>query len=80
VILMSMSQMVRMVLARAGFVRRASAEPFDLQQTFCRMFIGVMTLSWPNQSPEPTPVGADCLPGSFQTHYVVSPAWLSFLR
>jgi hypothetical protein len=36
---MRMSQIVRMVLARAGFVRRASAEPSDLPQTFCLVFI-----------------------------------------
>jgi hypothetical protein len=36
--------------------------------------------SWPNKSPEPTPVGAYRLPGRFALCYVTGPAWLSFFR
>ena len=36
--------------------------------------------SWPNKSPEPTPVGAYRLPRRFAPFYVTGPAWLSFFR
>ena len=72
---MSKLPIVRMVLARAGFARRASAEPSFRRFDF--MMLGLKDSQWPNKSPEPTAVGAG---RSAIAVHVVSRRWLSFLR
>ena len=72
---MSKLPVVWMVLARAGFVRRANAEPSFRRFDFMRF--GLKDSQWPNKSPEPTAVGA-CR--SAVAVRVASRRWLSFFR
>jgi len=72
---MSKLRMIWLVLARAGFVRRVSAEPSFRRFDF--MMLGLKDSQWPNKSPEPTAVGA-CR--SAVAVHAASRRWLSFFR
>jgi len=72
---MSKLPIVRMVLARAGFAQRANAEPSF--RCFDFMMLGLKDSQWPNQSPEPTAVGAG---SSAVAVHAASRRWLSFFR
>jgi len=74
---MSKISVVSLGLARAGFVRRASAARQDLRALFFMEFLTAATASWPNKSPEPTAVGAV---SSAVAVHAASRRWLSFFR
>ena len=63
--------------ARAGLMRRASAEPQIGERLDLPDFIMDFTSLMPNKSPEPTAVGAV---SSAVAVHVASRRWLSFLR
>jgi hypothetical protein len=67
--------MIWLVLARAGFARRANAEPSIRRFDF--MMFGLKDSQWPNKSPEPTAVGHR---SSAIAVHAASRRWLSFLR
>jgi hypothetical protein len=75
---MSKLPIMRMRLARAGFVRRASAAACRFMSVLIRQTLfEVEPLMWPNKSPEPTAVGA--VRSAVAVH-ATSRRWLSFLR
>jgi len=74
---MSKSSAVRLDSARAGLIRRASAELAVSERLDLPDFIMDFTSLMPNKSPEPTAVGHR---GSAVAVHVVSRRWLSFFR
>ena len=74
---MSKSSAVRLDSARAGLMRRASAELAVGERLDLPDFIMDFTSLMPNKSPEPTAVGA--VSSAIAVH-VASRRWLSFFR
>ena len=72
---------VRKRLARAGSEAGEQVRSVEIfrQRFLSDVFMQIYD-SWPNKSPEPTPVGAYHFTRRFPSYYVAGPAWLSFFR